>query len=83
MLHQENEQVKEWSWRRLLKPKYYYSVRGEGYDDMSDIYQSRDETGSLCRPDLYSSTRCIIPYFMAQSLAPYIHVILADVVSIT
>ena len=26
------------------------------------IYQRRDETGSLCRPDLYSSTRCIIPY---------------------
>ena len=26
------------------------------------LYQSRDETGSLCRPDLHSSTRCIIPY---------------------
>ena len=26
------------------------------------VYSSRDETESLCRPDLYSSTRCIIPY---------------------
>ena len=26
------------------------------------VYQSRDKTESLCRPDLYSSTRCIIPY---------------------
>ena len=26
------------------------------------VYQSRDETGSSCRPDLNSSTRCIIPY---------------------
>ena len=26
------------------------------------LYQSRDETESLYRPDLYSSTRCIIPY---------------------
>ena len=26
------------------------------------VYQSRDETESLCRPDLYSSTRFIIPY---------------------
>ena len=25
------------------------------------VYQSRDETESSCRPDLYSSTRCIIP----------------------
>ena len=36
--------------------------------------------GLKCRPDLNSSTRCIL---MARSLAPYIHVILADVVSIT
>ena len=27
------------------------------------IYQRRDETESLWRPDLYSSTRCIIPYY--------------------
>ena len=47
------------------------------------VYQSRDEIESLCRPDLNSSARCIIPYIMARSLAPYIHVILADVVSIT
>ena len=26
------------------------------------VYQSRDKTESLCRPDLYSSTRWIIPY---------------------
>ena len=26
------------------------------------VYQSRDKSESLCRPDLYSSTRCIIPY---------------------
>ena len=26
------------------------------------VYQRRDETGSLCRPHLNSSTRCIIPY---------------------
>ena len=27
------------------------------------VYQSRDETESLCRPDLNSSIRCIIPYY--------------------
>ena len=27
------------------------------------VYQSRDETESLCRLDLYSSTRCKIPYY--------------------
>ena len=37
----------------------------------------------LCRPDLYSSIRCKFLILMARSLAPYIHVILADVVSIT
>ena len=33
------------------------------------IYQRRDETGSLCRPDLYSSTRCIIPYIYGLELS--------------
>ena len=46
------------------------------------IYQNRDKTVSLYRPDLYSSIG-VIPYIMAWSLAPYIHVILAYVVSIT
>ena len=39
--------------------------------------------GRQCRPDLYSSIRCKFLIIMAWSLAPYIHVILADVVSIT
>ena len=47
---------------------------------MSDYIKVEIRLGLLCRPDLYSSIRCII---MAWSLAPYIHVILADVVSIT
>ena len=46
----------------LLKPVDCTMVQGEGYLDMSDIYPSRDETGSLCRPDLYSSIRYEIPY---------------------
>ena len=32
------------------------------------VYQSRDETESLFRPDLYSSTRCIIPYINGSEL---------------
>ena len=47
------------------------------------VYQNRDETGSVCRPDLYSSTGVKFLILMAQSQAPYIHVILADIVSIT
>ena len=47
------------------------------------IYQNRDETESLCRPDLYSSIGVNSLIIMAWSLAPYIHVILADIVSIT
>ena len=36
------------------------------------VYQSRDETESLCRPDLYSSTRCIIPYINgSESISLY------------
>ena len=38
---------------------------------------------SLIRPDLYSSTGVKFLILMAQSQAPYIQVILADVVSIT
>ena len=47
------------------------------------VYQNRDETESLCRPDLYSSIGANSLIIMAWSLAPYIHVILADIVSIT
>ena len=46
------------------------------------VYQNRDETESLCRPELYSSTGVKFLILMARSLAPYIHVILADVVYI-
>ena len=45
---------------------------------------SRYKTGSLIRPDL--TIKCLSVMFlilMARSQAPYIHVILADVVSIT
>ena len=47
------------------------------------IYQNRDKTGSMCRPDLYSSIGVNSLSIMAWSQAPYIHVILADIVSIT
>ena len=47
------------------------------------IYQNRDKTGSLSRPDLYSSIGVNSLVFMAWSHAPYIHIILADIVSIT
>ena len=47
------------------------------------IYQNRDETESLCRPELYSSIGVNSLIFMAWSQAPYIHIILADIVSIT
>ena len=46
------------------------------------VYQNRDETESLCRPDLYPSIGVNSLIIMAWSLAPYIHVILADIVSI-
>ena len=47
------------------------------------VYQNRDETESLCWPDLYSSTGVKFLILMARSLAPYVQVILADIVSIT
>ena len=67
----------------LLKPKYY-SCRPKVKDILRvRVYQNRDESESLCRPELYSSTGVKFLILMAQSRAPYIHVILADVVSIT
>ena len=51
---------------------------------MSEYIKVEMRLGLMNRPDLYSSIRCMIfLIIMAQSLAPYIHVILADVVSIT
>ena len=47
------------------------------------VYYSRGETGSLFRPDRTGALACKVLIIMAWSLAPYIHVILADVVSIT
>ena len=48
------------------------------------VFCSRYKTGSWIRPDL--TIKCLSIIFlilMARSRAPYIHVILADVVSIT
>ena len=48
------------------------------------VFCSRYETGSLLRPDLTIKLYQVESLFnMAQSQAPYIHVILADVVSVT
>ena len=47
------------------------------------IISSRDKTVILFRPDLTQVLGVIFLILMARSLAPYIHVILADVVSIT
>ena len=47
------------------------------------IYPSRDKTVSLYRPDLTQVRGVNSLILMARSQAPYIHVILADVVSIT
>ena len=47
------------------------------------VYYSRDETGSLLRPDLTQALSCKVLIIMAWNQVPYIHVILADVVSIT
>ena len=67
----------------LLKPEVLL-FRSEVKDILIvGIYQNRDETESLCRPDLYSSIGVKFLILMAWSQAPYIHVILADVVSIT
>ena len=46
----------------LLKPEVLSLGLGWRIQWYVRVYQSRDETGSLCRPDLNSSTRCIIPY---------------------
>ena len=36
------------------------------------VYQSRDETGSLCRPDLYSSNRCkVLIHYSSESSSLY------------
>ena len=47
----------------LLKPEYYCLVLRWRIQWYARVYQSRDKAGSLYRPDLYSSTRCIIPYY--------------------
>ena len=46
----------------LLKPEVLCLVPRWRIRWYVGVYQSRDETGSLCRPGLNSSTRCIIPY---------------------
>ena len=47
------------------------------------VFYSRGETESLYRPDLTRALSSKVLIIMARSLAPYIHVILADIVSIT
>ena len=47
----------------LLKPQVYTRSPRWRIRWYARIYQSRDETGSLCRPDLYSSIRCKLPYY--------------------
>ena len=46
----------------LLKPRVLFLGPRWRIQWYVGVYQSRDETVSLCRPDLNSSTRCIIPY---------------------
>ena len=67
----------------MLKPKYYLYRSKEKDTWIVRIYPSRYKTVSLCRPDLYQVSVEYSLYFMAWSRAPYIHIILADVVSIT
>ena len=48
------------------------------------IYQNRDETGIFDKTrSIFSSISVLFLILMAGSQAPYIHVILSDVVSIT
>ena len=47
----------------LLKPEVLYLGPRWRIQWYVGVYQSRDETESLCRPDLNSRTRCIIPYY--------------------
>ena len=67
----------------MLKPHCSESS-SEVKDTISvGVYYSRGETGSSVRPDLTQALSCKVLNIMAWSCAPYIHVILADVVFIT
>ena len=67
----------------LLKPVVHEQVRGEGYSDMSE-YIRVEMRLVLCVDQIFTQVFGVYSLIlMAWSLAPYIHAILADVVSIT